>query len=576
MTTTSSGYFRKFASLLILLVSLDSAVFADDWILAGTEFSLKNSNTGSESLKKAAEVLPQLILEQISSNRTRVIPEGEALDRRLDALQMERLSLFLQLEKEVKARDSLVVTVRNPKKLEREIIKQEEKIGEIQKKIEENLKKVDEEMEKSVPKIGGEAERRRFDPLSAIGSLLPLKFFARNEDDEIVSEDVRLYKNDASSLFSPSGKALETGWRSREMENEAKSAKINGVLSGVISSYGDYAGVTVELFVYPGAKSVGTVTEVGSISDIVPLAKRIVQSLAPKIANSLPVMLKFDIAAAESQESGDGGKELVLENPVVSIDEVVYTDVSRPILLDAGIHTISVEARGFETASVTYSFSGDTTFLVRARLVPSVSGTMKIRLAKMRDGLFYADAIDSDSLGERKNYAELSVNGKDVLGVFEDSATESKAFVFVPFDSVQDGALLKVSAKPFDRAANIDRRRRRMYLAYSALVCSLPFTFYTLGEFTAANSSYAAGRGSYDEAVKWQGRTNVCQGISLALGVWAAVELVRYLWAANRVLPAKAKIDGNPENFFEIEPGVPEAESVGESVEEKSEKVENN
>ena len=137
-----------------------------------------------------------------------------------------------------------------------------------------------------------------------------------------------------------------------------------------------------------------------------------------------------------------------------------------------------------------------------------------------------------------------------MLGVFsvpktnpDDSASSNIAFFQIPSQNAFDGAYLFVNAKPFDRQANIDKRRRWMYTAYTALICSLPFTFYNLGEFTAENTAYSQGRGDLERLKDLQGRTNICLGVTAVCGVWVVIELVRYLWSADRVLPEKVKID---------------------------------
>ena len=70
-----------------------------------------------------------------------------------------------------------------------------------------------------------------------------------------------------------------------------------------------------------------------------------------------------------------------------------------------------------------------------------------------------------------------------------------------------------------------------------------------MGEFNAENTAYSQGRGDYDRLTQLQSRSNICTAITAVCGVWAAVELVRYLWAADRVLPAKTKIDKKAEKF---------------------------
>ena len=545
-------FLRKLTVFFLALLIPVSFAHAGDWVLAGEAFTSKKSDSASESLKKASEVIPQLILEQISLNKTRVIPDSELLDRKLNTLQTERLSLFLELEKEIKTRDALVISEKKPKSLEKKLVEANKKIAEIQEKIEANLTAADEEIEKMESESSGE---RKMDGEGAVGKkeskgpyeffkkVFPVRFFRRDEKTkEIVSEDIAVYKNDVSALFKASEEAAAQGRKSYAFGKEVTAAKINGLLTGTIVSYGEYIGVTAEIFVYPGAKSIGVVSEVGSITNLVPLAKRILQGMSPKIANNMPVLLRFDIDSADSGMS--------VTNPVVTIDGVVSKN-AEDALLDSGIHTISVEAPGFETASISYSFTGDSEFSVVARLVPVVSGTMNIRLKKFKDGLFYADAIESSPLSVESPYSPISVNGKDILAVFEDSSTKERAFVFVPFDLATDGGELLVNAKTFDRADNIDRRRREMYIAYSALICSLPFTFYSLGEFDSRNNAYAMGRGDYDNLLKWQNISNISQVVTFVCAGWFAVELVRYLFAANRVLPAAAKSDRDRESYMQ-------------------------
>lgn len=517
-----------------MTIFISSNIFCEDWIIAGKKFSLKQTKNSSDSVRKAAEVLPQLILEQISVGKLRVIPNSEILDRKLNELQTERLSLFLQLSKEVKTRDSLVISKIKPKDLEKAIVEAEKKIAEIQEQINENIQKADEEIAKFEKPLEEKKENNVFEKFSNE----ILTFFRKDEEEKIVTENVKLYKDDANTLFTPSDSANEAGIKSYEFSKELLNSKINGLITGTISTYGDYAGVTVEIFSYPGAKSIGQVTDVGTLTDLVSLAKRLVQSLSPKIANSFPVLVDFEIKPENAKMSS-----------IVTIDGVVYSKLNEPVLLDSGIHTISIEAKGFEPLVLTYLFAGQNRFEVKGELIPDSAGEMNIRLKKFLDGTFYANAINSSKFGYFDDYAKLSVNGKNVLSIFEDSYSGQRAFIRIPFDLAQDGNNLVVNAKPFDRAANIDKRRRWMYIAYSSLICSLPFTFYSLGEFTSLNNAYSSNSKNvdYNELQSWQTRSNITQGISIACGVWFAVEMVRYLWAANQVLPAQAKKDKHPE-----------------------------
>ena len=58
--------------------------------------------------------------------------------------------------------------------------------------------------------------------------------------------------------------------------------------------------------------------------------------------------------------------------------------------------------------------------------------------------------------------------------------------------------------------------------------------------YTYANR-YNNGLGSYDDVLEWETRRKICGGISLTCGAIFIYELVRYLVAANSVLPYEAK-----------------------------------
>ena len=519
---------NNFFTLIIFLTVFfaSSSVFADAWTLASLKFALKQQSSAQTNLQMTT-VLPQLILEQVADSSLRTISASEELDRELYSLQTERLSLFLQLSKENKTRDALVLSKDNPRQLKKSIIEEDKKIQEIKDKIDENLKKVDETNAKYEKKINsdqkGEEETRIF-------GRLPFPFFHRNDEDKPATEGVALYKNDTAALFTPSQNAENEGLESFTYGKEISDAKINGLLSGDILIFGDYASVTVNLYVFPGAKCVGTVTEVGNTSDLISIAQAVVRNLTPKIANSLPVKIRFEIEPEEAAKTAE-----------ISVDGLILPS-SEDFIVEAGIHSITIGAKNYESQTISYQFSGEEIFTVRTTLLPLVSGEASIRLKKIKDGIFYFNGSQSAKVDESNPYANLSINGKTVLAKFSETEGES-AFVVIPEYMAYDGNTLLVNAKPYDRAKNIDKRRRRMYTAYSALICSLPFTFYCVGNLNSAVNAYNAGRIDYSEAQKWQTRAYGTIGISCTAGAWFVFEMVRYLFAANEVLPASAKFD---------------------------------
>lgn len=636
--------FFSFFPLFAATASSSTSSSASDWTISSMEFTFSQTRRRGQSSAEAAKVLPQLILERISSGSVRQIPEKEVLDRKLKELQTERLSLFLQLSKENQTRDALVLSSMSERKLKKSLKEEDGKIKEIEDKIKENLEKVDKEIAEAEKKIrleeniksgqlppnpdeakenssqNGSAKSENPEDEGKKGFFVragdffrpfAFPFFHRDEENKIVEESVVVYKSDPSALFKPSDQAKEDGFSSWTFEKEVTSSKINGLLSGKITSYGDYCSVTVELRTYPGAKIAGTVTEVGMLGELIPLATRIAASLSPKISNTLPVKIEFDVFPEDAREK-----------LVVTVDGVVQQmlsktragrDAENSILVNAGAHRVVIESEGYEALSVLYNFQDESTFTVKAELVPDAKNQIHIRLKKFKDGIFYANGLESSEVSPENPYGTLTVNGKPALAVFKAAPAETEkddgneeeeilesnsenqtsqteisqddknketsskdkkaskikkkkvkedksgklepkeesniAFIQIPQNSAFDGAYLVANAKPYDRAANIDHRRRMMYLAYSGLICSLPFTFYNLGNFTAENNAYNSSdsngsrRASYDDVQKWQQRSYISLGVTAVFGAWTVFELVRYLYAADKVLPVKAKVD---------------------------------
>lgn len=556
-------FLKKTLLLLICCIAFAQAAFCDDWILATQPFTFSQSGKISSSAKKASTVLPSLILEQIASKSIRVLPDSEVLDRKLDKFLTERLALFLQLSKENKERDSLVITKTDVEELKKALAEAEKKIAEIEKKIDENIEQEEkalEEYEKS--KSGETTEKKRL-------WWFPFRFFRKDEANRLVTEKVSLYKNDTNAVFEPSEYAVKEGIDSYAFMKELQNAKINGLMRGSLSTYGNYVAVTLEIFVFPGAKSIGVVTEVGNLSDLMGFSKRIVQKLVPKIANSLPVLIDFAISPKPADE-----------NALVTIDGVVRSDFREKIILDSGIHTVSISSDGYNTATLTYNFSGEEKFLVKAHLSKKISGSATMGLKNYKPGIFYTNGIETAPTNDETKKAVLSVNGKNVLGIFSVSTfvdgeeSDERAFFRISEDTLAKAVSTSnmnfiVDANPFDRQKNIDKRRRAMYLSYSILICSLPYTFYNLGNFTSANMAYEKrgneGSGiSYDDLKDWQTKLFISLGITGALGAWTVFELVRYLRAADQVLPADAKIVTGGE-----EKGVPEAAKESKPAEKK-------
>jgi hypothetical protein len=549
MTKKNDAAAYIFVVILVFFVPLKELYCAgglssESWTIAAEKFTFSPKSEVSQSEAAAAELLPKLILEQLAENLERMPPAQERLDRKQYDLQKKRLDFFLQLSKEVQTRDSLVLGDYSEPALARKIKDEDDKIAEIKKQIAENLAEESEEAEKAGPDIARDKERetgidqgRALDDTGlsdkekgdAARFREMLKGFVPGTNKQVQSSSpVKLYKDDFSQLFDAGDTVRKAGYDSREFEDTVIAAGINALLRGRLSIYGGYVSATVSLVVYPGMRTVGTVTDVNSVSDFRGLAVSLARRLTPKITNSMPVELVFDIKPEEAAE-----------NIVLTIDDVVYKVIPDHLIIQSGIHTVMLSSPGFKQVATSYAFRGSRLFNVSVELLQDNPGSLSIRLKKPLLGTIYANGSKSGAVGEDNPVAKIKINNQPVLGQFISEDGASVPF-YIPQNLVQNDAALMVNVKPFDRSRYIDVRRRWMYGSYSALIISLMGTFYSYGTFQSEALAYSDGYVSYNDAAGWQLASQICTGVSIGCGVLFVYELVRYFIAADKVLPARA------------------------------------
>lgn len=552
------SFLRKKTLSLLLAFACAKAAFSVEaqslqdksWVLAASKFSVEGAT--SKAAQSAASVLPKLILERISVDVDRSIMADEKAARKNDELLTERLDLFLQLSKEIKARDALVLNNYNNIAFELALNDAQKKIKAIQDKIDANLKKQEGvyHPEKSKKKV--------------LRELRP--------DLMESTEKIALYKNDSEALFEASEDAQKQGVFSRTYEKEAASAKINAVISGKITFFGGYACATVDLVVFPGGKKNASAMEVGSLSQISLIAENIAFELLPKIANGLPVELEFRVSPKEA-----------LANAVLTIDNIVYDPMPEKAVVSSGFHSVSFEADNFARETFVYNFSGRRRFFIEVNFKEKSEGSVKLVLSKFVPGDIF---FDGKYIGpsSKTDYVDvpLKVNGDTVFGYFESELADKRhpenthneiMFMQIPRNLMTDGNRLQTKIKVFDVSKNIDRRRKMMYLSYSALILSLPYLFYTYGRFTTYQRGVQTNYGDVqrDEYNKYRTLSLVGTGITAACGVWFVCELVAYLIAVDKTLPPKAKkIKAGTQRKMEV---ARQLEAVQEMMQSESEAI---
>lgn len=537
MTGSSFKTYRKIITLLalIFITAFAHAQDSKKWIIAAQKFSFtgKEKQSVAEGISK---MIPERILENISKSSFRTLYVSEAYERELYKLKNERTSLFLQLSAEIQKRDSLVLHNYSKEELNAKIAKEEEAILEIKKKIDENLSKQKEYEEKIL--AAGKNE------------------IYKNTHDENQIEKIEIFQNNYSALYEVPSTIKFTSYDNRLLEKDIVQNNINALITGNIKAYGEYIAVSVELYNYPGGNCIARATEYGSLDEADIIASSIVRQIAPSVTNSLPIEIKFNSNVPQ-------------DDLLIYIDDVLQKNVFEKLKLDSGVHHFEFVCKEYTTVLLDYYFEGNQTYVIEINMRKKEYLDLSLFPKTDLNGTFYVDGKEFEG--------QIEINGKPVLGQFY-AGKKSSDFFILDNQKLEEGNTYLVDVDLTDKNDYIEKRRRWMYTSYSVLICSLIPTFYLNGQ---AQSYAFAGQAGYlqtqqqiDEANRWILASDISTGISVACGVWFVYELVRYLYAANSILPKEAELapmDFSREKEVPEDKEAAEAEKAEDEASQKTE-----
>lgn len=514
------------------------------WVIAAQKFVPDLSIASDVVNDKTAELIPADILEKIGYSAMRNVYPDERFERTKYKLRTERQSLFLQLSAEYKKRDALVFSNYSDMKLKSAIKESEKKIKDIQKKIDANLaeqKKASDENEKQMAQVDQalKSMNEKESEFDRYKNLFRRMFV--HDESIIQQEQISFYKDDYTSLFSFSDQLKELSVTDPLCEKAVVNAGINTLITGRFSKYGEYISVYVDLYSFPGAKRIGSVAEVGSVNDLELINTSIVMQIIPILVNSLPVQLEIAISPEEAEAK-----------TMVFIDNVLQKLENGKIIVDSGINTIQFVSEGYKSATTTYNFESNKKYKIEVNFEKPKTGYIQVGLRKPLEGNLLMNGERAIDIDGKKS--QISINGNAILGEFI-SENGDTAFFYIPEKMVYDGNYITIKPKPMDRMAYIDKRRKIMYGTYSVFILSLIPTFYAYGNYQNYVNLYKNYQVDTKTARNWQNATNVTRFISIGCGVLWGYELVRYLIAANSVLPQNAR-DGDDTLFEFVDPQI--------------------
>ncbi len=471
----------------------------DGWLLSAVPFTLSGSS--SQAARKAATDIPTLILEKVAGNASHVLSLAESLDRQIFQLQTERLSLCLQLSRERKVRDGLVLKESSQRKLRKQLSDAEKKIAELEESIRKNLAETE---------------------------VLKARYDNAGDGPSVVEEVTVLDKKDFTLLELPDD---------ADVGQAAVSRGLSGLISGSIESFGGFISVTAELQCYPGGWSAGSVTEVGELNELSELADNLLIALIPKIANTMPVQIHFSVSPEEA-----------LASCQIFIDGILQKEGADTATVSYGEHKVEICADGYFTKSVSYPFTESQHYSMVVPMEKVLDGTFDLTFIGGGDGTAYANAKEAGSFpGElgfipsgRRNLP-VTINGKPVLGRF--IAADGADYYYYAAPALQeDRGTLAVKLKERPGEKEINERRIWSYRAYSAFMLALPAAFLAYGNYTEVLDGYRRGgelRGNLDNAADFSNAATITAAVA---GGFFLFELFRYVHKVSGLLPQEAYV----------------------------------
>ncbi|MDD7013048.1 MAG: hypothetical protein PUI38_09365 [Candidatus Treponema excrementipullorum] len=490
---------KRIVTLFCAVLLLQSPFFAEEWILGATPFAIASSDSSvKKELASTAEQLPVLILESLSGVQERVLLPEEVLNRQQEKLQQERSVLIQDLGTAQKKKDGLLFSSSKTKDKEKKEL--EEKISLLKSHIQE--------INNSLDKLKVQSENKEYDSLV------------------IPKAHVRLWGDSVESLY----KALIP----------EKQDTIHGLLTGSVTPVGNYVSAEVRLTLYPGDMTVVSLQEVSSLSDVQYLAQSLSKKLILYITNQQTTKVYLTISPTDALPFiyVDGQKIDYNSLEVVSLPDSTTEQSleTRLLSLPADIHTVTIGATGYESKTFEQDFSENPGYAIAVTL-EKTEYTDVVLDAGGKQGSVYINGLPAGALSETLQLPQGRILGE----VTVPNASQSDFFIADIGGNDLSTLNLRLREENDDISQLIDKRRRTMYNSYSALLISVIPLLITNGLYVNTYNAWALGHEDESNVNTWNIISKTSMGITIGLGVNWAVQLARYLFTVNKILPQSAQ-----------------------------------
>lgn len=464
-----------------ILPAADAETAADLWVLAASRFEATDI---PEFFSGYADAVPLLVLQRLSGSFTRNIQVSESRARELQtwtnglaALVKSRTELTLTRDKILFDTVSETTRAKRRKAADEKIRSKEEEISQYQKK-----------------------------PVSES------KAGASDDDSAIEGEPKQV------TLWESGAKLFDAG--DVPLSQSLTTAKIQGLLTGTLEDAAGYLVVTLSLETGLPDSIPVTAQAAGSYEDLDLIIDTLASAVKTTFSFVEPVNLHFVVEPETASVFVDGGKLLPGKDSMT---------------VPEGTHKIDASAPGYRSSSEEQVFSGSADYMITIALREEELHSVGFA-STVTGSLVY---LESSYFGETP--LQMSIPSRISLGLSIAGGVPTWFYL----DGTEPDSDYRIDSNRIKTKTLIERRRSVLYWSLGALYISLPFAMLTNGVAQDKLRSYDAGYLPNDTATQsniegWIMASNVTAGISIGLGVNYAVQLVRYLLAADRVLPQRA------------------------------------
>lgn len=464
-----------------LFLAVASADEPKTWTIAASEFTLSGV---SDSYASYASVIPRYILSALKNGSTRLVSPTEAEQRELTRLSDARLKLVIERSVLVDQRARIVLDT-------------ESKSARKKRRIEADSLIEKKELE-----------------ISAIADEITRMLEGAKPSVESLSR-VTLWKG-STDLYRPKEKVS----LARSMRDDG----IQGLITGSIRDIGGYMHVTCQLSTGLGDDGGIRVAETAPYDDMQSVIGALSARLVPVLTNRRPVTLSFSLEPKDAS---------------LFIDGRLIEDPGEPVTVFSGQHTISASASGHLSSVRTADFGLLKEHAVTVRLTPVKTVSVAFETKRPGQSLFFHTSY----YGQTPASIDLPAFPTIGEAVFGDVKT---FFVFDPAAIDGDGRPLLIEENEINTERRIETRRRALYWSLGLLYLSLPVSMISSGIYGNKARAYNEGKLAHDQATlddieTWGRVSDVSGAISIGLGINLAIQLVRYIMAADQVMPKTAR-----------------------------------